>query len=85
MRQVGLWASIALIAAISAFAFVNLGELVNAKTDADEQRLAGYGVIALALGHGLRAHFIGEPYRRTDLARMLRRALANAAKDGGNG
>jgi len=50
MRQVGLWISVALIAAISAFAFLNLNDLVNAKSDAEEARLAGYAAAALALG-----------------------------------
>ena len=34
-------------------------------------------------GNGLRAHFIGKPYRKADLARTLRNALADEAKEEG--
>src|SRR6185503_10469287 len=50
MRQVGLWVSVALIAAISALAFYNLRDLVRGRDGADENRRAGYTAAAVALG-----------------------------------
>jgi PAS domain S-box-containing protein len=43
----------------------------------------GYAEAAVHNGNGsaLRAHFIGKPYRKADLARMLRKALADETKD----
>ncbi len=151
LRQVGLWASVAKIAAISALSYVSIRSLVRNAEHADRtqspwrkidllvselkdaeigqrgflitgieeyldpyrsalaavpRRLAtlrarldeacaalnpeaahGEYVMATHNGNGngdgaaLQAHQIGKPYRKVDLARMLRKALADGTED----
>jgi len=137
LRQVGLWASIALIAAISALSYFSIRSLVANAEHADRPRsltseiallvserkdaeigqrgflitgieeyldpyrsalaaaarqpglraplTTGTAEAAVHNGNGnakaLHAHFSGKPYRKADLARMLRKALADGTAD----
>jgi PAS domain S-box-containing protein len=80
MRQVGLWTFVALIAAISAFAFFNLGDLVNARSEAEEQRFAGYALIALAIGGAVSIGFIVFVFYRAQHEADRRRAAELAGE-----
>lgn len=117
LRQVGLWASIALIAAIGALSYFSIRALVGNAEEADRtqwlireiellvsdlkdaekgqralgERIELHTVPGTALWpaiadparfeDALRVHFIGKPYRKADLARMLRKALADDTID----